>query len=510
MAISGAHFSYIILIVTFLSKKIHNKRIEQIVIILAIIFFMKLTGGTPSVVRAGIMSIILILSSIFKRKNDVYTSMAISLILQIINNPYVIFDLGLILSYSGVLGILLFNKFFIKLVKVKIVAVTLSANAFIIPIMIYEFNTISFTFIISNILASGLLGIIIIIEFIVSIIKFKPIFILLDISLSLLMKIADFCSKLLLSKVYVTTQTIFIVIAIYIIIFLIVKMRKKSIPLIVICVFIFTLGLNIYNYNNLGKDILKINFIDVGQGDSTLLINKGTTIMIDTGGNLNSDYDIGKNVLHRYLLYKGINKLDYLMISHFDADHCQGSIFLLENMKIKNLIISKQAKNSELYERIMKIAKKKKINIIYVKKGDLLNIENLKIEILHPNEEFITENPLNNNAIVCKVSYYETKILFTGDVEKTAEERLLDEDLSADILKVGHHGSKTSTTEKFLEAVNPKIALIGVGENNKFGHPNDDVLKRLQNIGCKIYRTDQNGEVDILINKNSIHINKIL
>ena len=219
--------------------------------------------------------------------------------------------------------------------------------------------------------------------------------------------------------------------------------------------------------------------------------------MIDTGGSMDDSYDVGKSILHRYLLYKGIKKLDYLMLSHFDLDHCQGSIFLLKNMKIKNLIISKQPEESEAYKEIKSLAEKNNVNIIFVKKGDKLNIKNLKIEIINPDENFINENILNNNAIVCKISYYKLKILFTGDIEQIAEEKIVNENLEADILKVGHHGSKTSTTEEFLKKVNPKIALIGVGEN---------VIERLENSNVKIYRTDINGEINIIANKKSYKI----
>ena len=244
----------------------------------------------------------------------------------------------------------------------------------------------------------------------------------------------------------------------------------------------------------------------MGQGDSTLLINKGSNILIDTGGSLDSNYDVGENVLIKFLLYKGINKINYLMISHFDADHCQGSIFLLNNLKIENLIISKQPENSKLYEEIINICKKKKIKILYVKSGDKLNIKNLKIEILHPSEDFISENPLNNNAIVCKITYYNFKMLFTGDIEKIAEEKILSsyknsDVLKSDLLKVGHHGSKTSSTQDFLDNVKPKIALIGVGENNKFGHPNDDVIERLNNLQTEIFRTDEMGRIQIKVSK---------
>lgn len=234
--------------------------------------------------------------------------------------------------------------------------------------------------------------------------------------------------------------------------------------------------------------------------------------MIDSGGSLSKNkdgksYDIGENVLNNYLLNRGITRLDYIMASHFDEDHSQGFIFLLKNMKVKNVIISEQYKTSSIYEQFKQICKKQNIQIIYVRSGDEIRIKDLAFKILHPKskENQISENPLNNNAIVCMVKYKNRRILFTGDIEKVAENEMVKEytnGLKADILKVGHHGSKTSTTKEFLDLINPSVALIGVGQNNKFGHPNEDVIKRLEEKNIQIYRTDEMGEISVIIDKN--------
>ena len=234
--------------------------------------------------------------------------------------------------------------------------------------------------------------------------------------------------------------------------------------------------------------------------------------MIDSGGSLSKNkdgksYDIGENVLNNYLLNRGITRLDYIMASHFDEDHSQGFVFLLKNMKVKNVIISEQYKTSSIYEQFKQICKKQNIQIIYVRSGDEIRIKDLAFKILHPKskENQISENPLNNNAIVCMVKYKNRRILFTGDIEKVAENEMVKEytnGLKADILKVGHHGSKTSTTKEFLDLINPSVALIGVGQNNKFGHPNEDVIKRLEEKNIQIYRTDEMGEISVVIDKN--------
>ena len=512
LAISGAHFSFIIMFCTFVIKRLKFKRFGQAITITLIIFFMTLTGMTPSVVRAGIMAIISILSSILKRKTDIYTSLAIALFIQIINNPYVIFDVGLQLSFGGVLGIALFTKPIeeklnrIKELKINsALAVTLGANIIIMPIMMYQFSTISLTFVISNLLAGSLLGAIMILGFVSIILNIKPLYFVLNLLVSLFSKIADICSKLPLSLIYIKTPSLIQIFLIYLIIFLFYLIftgrlnlfRIKQI-IISFLIIIFILNYRIPNNN------LIIHFIDVGQGDSCLMLHKGYVIMIDGGGSTDSKYDIGENTLVPYLLARKINKIDYLIVSHFDSDHAQGFIFVLKHLKVKNVILPIQASNSSLYQNFISICQAKKINVIYLRRGDLFNIGDLKFETLHPGKNFISENAMNNNSLVLRLDFFNTSLLFTGDIEAIAEQELVSKcklKLDVDILKVGHHGSNTSSIESFLGAVSPNIALIGVGADNKFGHPGEEVIKRLKERKVNIFRTDLNGEITIEINK---------
>jgi len=560
LAISGAHFSYIILMLTYVSKKLKRKRIGQIVTLSAIIFFIELTGKTPSVIRAGIMSMLYVIASLLHRKNNFYSSLALSLLIQIIFNPYVIFDIGLILSYSGVLGIVLLYRKVVKILKSKTLSVTISANIILIPIMIYNFNTFSLSFILSNIVATYLLGPLIILGYLSTIFRFKIVFFVLQILSKALLLSASIFSKLPFSKIYVTTPSIISIVIYYAMIYFIFKYgirakRRKG----VIAVFLTLLIISNLNYEVFfNRNNLLINFIDVGQGDSTLIREAGKTIMIDSGGSTNNEkYDIGKNTLLPYLLDRKIKKIDYIMISHFDADHCQGFMYVMKNLKVKNAIICKQGENSKLYQEFLEICKLKKVKIIYVKKGDIINIGKLKFEIFHPDTDLIQDNILNNNAIVARLTFNNTKILFTGDIEKEAEEKLVKEyskdidennkyrnennikyknennnenrdentnhqsknnnqktesnnKLEADILKVAHHGSKTSSTQEFLNMVKPKVALIGVGKNNKFGHPSNTTIEKLNKEKCKIYRTDNMGEISIIVKNNKVFIHKKL
>ncbi|MBR0350716.1 MAG: hypothetical protein IJH76_02665 [Clostridia bacterium] len=228
------------------------------------------------------------------------------------------------------------------------------------------------------------------------------------------------------------------------------------------------------------------------------------------------------------------------------------------------VIISKQAESSENYKKFKEIVNEKNIKVLVVgancensnntsieKVNKILYPQKIQIEedlyfdILWPNNDnLITENALNNNSIVCKLNYKEFSMLFTGDIEEIAEKQILQKYsnsystndsfnknnknssrynvvnsqynsfksiLNSTVLKVGHHGSKTSTTIEFLEAVKPQIALIGVGENNKFGHPNEGVIKLLENFKCKIYRTDKMGEITIKVdNRQKVKIEKYI
>ena len=547
LAVSGAHASYVVMAIGFIITKTKiSKKMGKIITILLLLFFMLLTGKTPSVTRACIMSIYMIMASLFHKRATIISSMSISILFLIIYNPYCVLDIGLQLSYGGTIGIIvIYNMLKNGLImkeklipietkilntsKIKeILLLSISANIIIIPITLYHFNTLSLTFLISNIFASPLLGIIIILGFISISISFtffplaKVISIPLGMVIKIFYKIATNVGNLPFSQIYVPTPKISTIIIYYIIIAITIfyyKLNNKSqkrkiektilknikkITLKKIFLTIFIISIIFSLYRQIPKN-LNIYFIDVGQGDSTLIVTpRNKTILIDGGGSTdNKAYDIGKNTLIPYLLDRGIIKLDYIMISHFDADHATGAIPILGKIDVSNIILTKQLEENDIYRQILSISKEKKIRLIYVKEGDVLKIGGIKISIIHPENKLMINNPMNNNSIVCKIEYNSFSMLLTGDIEKEAEELILkkNKDLKADILKIAHHGSKSSTTEVFLRAVNPKIALIGVGKNNNFGHPSNDVIQRLKENGARIYRTDENGEISIRVNK---------
>ena len=563
LAVSGMHITYLILGVNLIFKNKIGKRIIHILSIVILIIYMFITRFSPSVTRAGIMGIIMLFSKITYRKNDIYTSISISLLIILIYNPFLIQNLGLNLSYGGVIGIINFNKSILKLLKdmniknklyqyqirpkieknlnkiKEIISVSISVQICILPITIYNLNVITPYFLISNLILSVIIGPIIILGLVLIIITFINLQVakifskVLELGIQLLIFISK-VGKAPFAKIYVATPSLFSIITYYLSLLVLfsiyeiyssqnpnktqirirnlialskINLRKNKLKVkkFLICIFLTLLIINFTPKN------LKIHFIDVGQGDSSLIITpQNKTILIDGGGSVNSDFDVGKNTLLPYILDRGFTKIDIIIISHFDNDHVGGIITLLEELKVDKIYISKQIEKSTNYQRFLEIVNRKKIKVYEVIAGNQVRIEkNIYFDILWPMKEQITTNVLNNNAIVCNLHYKNFSMLFTGDIEEIAEKEILnvysqkEKLLKANILKVGHHGSKTSSTKEFLNIIKPQIAIIGVGKNNNFGHPNENVLERLQKLNCKIFRTDINGEISIEVNNKS-------
>lgn len=561
LAISGMHITYIVMGIELLLKRGIGKRKTRIITIIILVMYMFITGFTPSVVRASIMGIIMLISKLIHRKNDIWTSISLSLLILLIYNPFLILNVGLQLSYLGTIGIVCFNKnvynflrklkirnkkirykinrkFILLMDKIKeMLSVTLSAQIVILPILLFNFNILGIYFFISNILVSIIIGPIIIVGFVCILISFvsieiaKILSIFMSVGIQILISISEI-SHLPFSKIYIPTPKVWQIVIYYICVIVINRIyiafnsKKPDFTsirirnLVALLKFKFRQNRNkvlkvlivfvslVFILNTIPQK-LKIHFVDVGQGDCTFITTpQNKTILIDGGGSMFEEYDVGKSTLLPYILDRGYTKLDYVFISHFDQDHVGGILTILEELRVGQVYISKQEQDSENYQKFLKIVKDKKIQVKVLKQGDCLKIEkNLYFDILWPIEEQIQENVLNNNAMVMKLRYGKFSMLFTGDIEAIGEEKILDfykekgeSILKSDVLKVAHHGSKTSTTQSFFEKVNPKICLIGVGKNNMFGHPTAEVLERIN--GTKIYRTDEDGEIILEVGCN--------
>ncbi len=359
LAVSGANVSYIIVSITYIFNKMClRKRLSKIISIILLILFMLLTGCTSSVNRACIMAILMLIAELLYRKSDVYNNLAISALILLIINPYSLLDIGFQLSYMGTIGIVFlhdkignFIKINNKIVKYffEMIAVTTCANLAIIPIMMFHFNTISLTFYFSNIIVGPILGIVVIIGFIMFFISliFTPISsliaIVLNLMLKFIIKIAEITANMPFSKITIITPSFFFIIVWYLIIISISYKQKvkifyhknnKLIKKIVSCILIIVLIVNLII--KVDKK-LEIHFVDVGQGDACLIITPlNKKILIDGGGSEFGSFNVGEKTLLPYLLDRRINKLDYIIISHFDSDHVRFySIFAKRNKSKK-------------------------------------------------------------------------------------------------------------------------------------------------------------------------------
>lgn len=374
LAVSGMHVTYIILGMNIILKKIIGKRQTHILNILILIFYMFITNFSPSITRAGIMGIIMLFSKIIYRKNDIYTSISISLFSILIYNPFLIQNLGLKLSYGGIIGIVIFNKSILKILKdmkinnktykykirpkfqniidkvKEILSISFSVQLFILPIILYNLNTFSPYFLISNLILSIFIGPIVITGFLFIIViliniqvanSFREI---IKIGIQILIIISKIGS-LPKAKIYVATPNLFLIMIYYflsiIILFIynIYTCKKSNKTYIRVKNIIALIKLKLRKHRTKLKKIvllltfvfiilkyvpknLNVYFIDVGQGDSSFIVTpRNKTILIDGGGSTNSDFNVGKNTLVPYILDRGFNKIDIVIISHFDNDH---------------------------------------------------------------------------------------------------------------------------------------------------------------------------------------------
>ena len=258
----------------------------------------------------------------------------------------------------------------------------------------------------------------------------------------------------------------------------------------ILSVMILFVSTNIYN---IYKNEVNINFIDIGQGDACLIRGKQNNILIDTGGITFGKGDNGKSVLIPYLQKNGVKKLDFVFISHLDADHCKNLGSLSKEVEIKNLFFRKDGYR----DFVKKYGEVKAENIYNIENNLKINLEDVDLEVLK--EKDSTEE--NERSIIVRVTVNGKKILFTGDIGSFTENQLIKNDIDCDYLKVAHHGSKNSSSPEFLSASSPKTSIISCGYKNRYNHPHKDVLDRIKSTGSDVFRTDLQGNIMLRINK---------
>ncbi|WP_432664570.1 DNA internalization-related competence protein ComEC/Rec2 [Wukongibacter baidiensis] len=525
LAVSGLHFGILFMFINFILNLLRTTEKYKVTIsILLIWFFALIVGFTPSVIRASSMITLLSISNHLDRRYDLFTALAFICLANIVVNPFMIFNIGFQLSFSAVIAIGLFYRPIYKGLSLlpdflrQMVAVTLAAQIGTAPIIAYYFNMFSPIALIINIPVVLLMGIVLP----VNLVFFITLFINASLSqyvayvdgmlIKLLVWINSLSSYVSFSKFSVASPNFTVIILFYI--FLILICYKEKIPYIkeiktkniVAILFVVILCMNVFEI--LRPKDLRLTFVDVGQGDCILIETpKGKRILVD-GGKEQEDF------LSGFLLKNGISYIDLICVSHIHNDHIGGIANVLENIKTGQMVIGTKEYTSEEWQEIERICLENKIPIMEFSKGKIIRLEkDLTLTAVYPKAELIenTNEDTNNNSLVLILEYKDFEVVLTGDIEKEAEMDIVRGGFKrdVDVLKVGHHGSKTSSTPEFLDSFTPEIAVIQVGKN-VFGHPHGDTLNKLKEREIKIYRNDKNGAVIIETDGKNIEVKTML
>ena len=486
-SVSGMHINFFVSIIyLYLNKITYNKRIKYLITNIFIIIYLILFPSS-SLLRSAVMSILYSINYLLKLKIKKIDILFLTLGVSLLINPFIIYDLGYIYSYTITFFLVLSSSTLKKKNKInKIIYISLLSFLVSIPITIYNSYEINIISILLNIILVPIISIIILPLTILTYI-FPILDSILYLFTNTLETISLFVSKINITKIIFPKPSLLIIVLYYIIILLSYQNKKYFYLNIILLIIIY-----ISPYLNSNFEVV---MFEVGEADCHLIkypYNKNT-ILIDTGKN---EYKI-KNEVIPYLKSIGIKKIDYLIITHGDEDHTGGSITLINNFQVKNVILNKGT-FTDLEKELIKNLNKKKIP--YQININKINISNHTIYLLNN----IKYNNENDNSIITYFTYQKYKFLYMGDASITTEDNLLENyNLNnISILKVGHHGSNTSSSKDFISQINPSISLISVGENNIYHHPNKEVINNLSK--SRIYRTDINNMTKLTINSKGI------
>ena len=488
-SVSGFHINFITSIIYFyLDRVTYNKKIKYITVDIFLVLYLLLCN-TTSLLRCTVMNILLSINHLLKLNIKKIDIVLLTLILCIIINPFIIYDIGFIYSYTISFFLILYkNKYKTNNKLLKIIYISLISFLVSLPINIYTSYEINFLSIILNIIIVPIVSLILLPLSLLTLI-FPILDNILYLITSILEKISLYTSNINIFKQILSKPSIILIIIYYLVIILILSKNKHYYLILILLIFHKTIPL--YNSN------LEVVMFDVGEADSMLIStpSKKVNILIDTGRGI----DINNIII--YLKSIGISKLNYLIITHGDEDHIGGALYLIDNFKVDNVILNKGDYTELEVELIIHLKNK---NIKYTNNINKIPLLGSYMYLLNT-KKFSNEN---DNSIVTYFEYQKYKFLFMGDSSSKTEEYLINNYNLTNIsfLKVGHHGSNTSSSPLFINKITPKVSLISVGRNNFYHHPNKEVLTNLSN--SVIYRTDINKSIKIKIN-NKVKITKL-
>lgn len=489
-AISGMHISLFAVTIIFILKKLKIAENKRYLITIAFLsFYLFLTNFSPSVFRATLFFTFLSINKIFYTNIKTINVFLFTISALILINPFILYDLGAQYSFMTSLGLIIASekindkRYILNLLKVSFVALLFSLG--ITAMNFYELNILS---LLNNLVFVPLISFIVYpLALIVLLLPFlNPVF---NFVINILEVLSAFFARFNLVVLIPKANVIFWLIYYLLLTFFIKKSKIKYLILIVIML-LFNRFYHNFDNNNY------IYFLDVGQGDSAVIITsyQKEVVMIDTGGKLtyikedwakqDSNYHPSDNTII-FLKSIGINHLDLLLITHGDEDHAGEALNLLNNFKVNNVMLNKN--DNKLEQQIRESS-------IIIDSYPLLKVLNYKD---YGNE--------NNNSLITYLDILNYKVLFTGDASKEQELDLLKMyNLKIDLIKLGHHGSRTSSDYNFLKSITVKKAIISAGRNNRFNHPHKETIKSLNELGINYYNTQFDGTIKVTINKKEV------
>lgn len=496
---------------------------------LMLVLYMLLTGSQPPIVRATVMALVILFSRLLGGRPNSLNAVGVAALIVLAYDARQLFDVGFQLSFAAVVSIIYFypalNTHILKLTgpalwrrtlvaALQVCAVTLVASVGTLPLTAIYFGKVSVVGIFTNIVILPLVGVSVTLGFVSALLGWitplaEAVGAVNVLVLRAILETAKYSGGL--SWAFVETFRFKPVHAVpfYLVLLWLFHLSVRRVSRVLLIVLLCCLNIFLIlpegRLDALPAERLRVSFIDVGQGDAALVeFPGGRTMLIDAGA-WSEEYDAGEQIVTPFLKRRGITRLDWFVASHPHADHIGGAPHVFRSFEVNEVVESGQPAADPAYARYVRAIEQEHASLRIARSFDsVLTVAGVRVYVCYPTAEVVgpdSSNPyrnINNTSVVLKLVYGESAFLFMGDLEREGEAqlcRMFGDFLRADVLKVGHHGSSTSSTEEMLEFVRPHYAVISVGRNNTFNHPSEDVIDRLRAFGADVLRTDEEGAV---------------